>query len=110
VSYALLLTGFALSPWYPLSLLLLALAGFTMILNNASVNALLQSKVPDHLRGRVMSVYVFMFVGMSPLGSLQAGALARWIGAPYALAAGGGALLLIIAWIAFHVPELAAAE
>lgn len=110
IAYALMLMAFALSPWYPLSLLLLALAGFTMILNNASVNALLQSKVPDHLRGRVMSVYVFMFVGVSPLGSLQAGALARWIGAPYALAAGAGAFLLIIAWIVTHVPELAAAE
>ena len=110
VAYALLLMAFALCTWYPLSLVLLALAGFTMILNNASVNALLQSRVPDHLRGRVMSVYVFMFVGMSPLGSLQSGAVARWVGAPYALAAGAGALLLIIAWIVANVPELAAAE
>lgn len=108
--FALLLMGFALSPWYPLSLLLLALGGFTLILNNASVNALLQSKVPDRLRGRVMSVYVFMFIGMTPLGALQAGALARWIGAPYALAAGAGALLLIVGWVALNVPELAAAE
>lgn len=109
-TFAVVLMGFALSPWYPLSLVLLALAGFTMILSNASVNALLQSRVPDHLRGRVMSVYVFMFVGVSPVGSLQAGALARWIGAPYALAAGAGALLLIIAWIVANVPELRAAE
>ncbi|HEX6039220.1 MFS transporter [Longimicrobium sp.] len=109
-AFALLLMAFALCPWYPLSLGLLALVGFTMILNNASVNALLQSKVPDHLRGRVMSVYVFMFVGMTPLGSLQAGALARWMGAPYALATGAGTLLLIIAWIAVNIPELRAAE
>lgn len=109
-AYGVALIGFALSTSYPLSLALLVLAGFTMILNNASVNALLQSKVPDHLRGRVMSVYVFMFIGVSPLGSLQAGALARWIGAPYALACGGAALILIIAWIAMNIPELAAAE
>ncbi len=110
LSYALVLIGFALCPWYPLSLVLLALAGFTVILNNASVNALLQSRVPDHLRGRVMSVYVFMFVGMSPLGALQAGAVARWIGAPMAVGIGAGALLLIVAWIVANVPELAAAE
>ncbi|HEX6911960.1 MAG TPA: MFS transporter, partial [Longimicrobium sp.] len=110
VANALVVMGFALSPWYPLSLALLALAGFTMILNNASVNALLQSKVPDHLRGRVMSVYVFMFIGMAPLGSLQAGALARWIGAPYALAAGASGLLAIMAWIVANIPELRAAE
>lgn len=109
-AHALALIAFGLSTWYPLSLVLLALAGFTMILNNASVNALLQSRTPDRLRGRVMSVYVFMFIGMAPLGSLQAGALARWIGAPYALACGAGALLLVLAWVAMNVPELRAAE
>ena len=110
VSLALTLIAFAHSPWYPLSLVLLALAGFTMILNNASVNALLQSRVPNRLRGRVMSVYVFMFMGMTPLGALQAGALARWVGAPGALTVGACALLLILAWIVTHVPELRAAE
>jgi MFS family permease len=109
-AYALVLIAFALSTSYPASLVLLTLAGFTMILNNASVNALLQSRTPDRLRGRVMSVYVFMFIGMSPLGSLQAGALARWIGAPYALAAGAAALLLVVAWIVMNIPELWVAE
>jgi MFS family permease len=110
VLLALALTGFAQSRSYPLSLALLALCGFTMILNNASVNALLQSRVPDRLRGRVMSVYVFMFIGMTPLGALQAGALARWFGAPAALTGGACALLLILAWIVMNVPELRAAE
>ncbi|HEX6373645.1 MAG TPA: MFS transporter [Longimicrobium sp.] len=110
VLLALVLIAFAQSRSYPLSLCLLALAGFTMILNNASVNALLQSRVPDRLRGRVMSVYVFMFIGMTPLGALQAGALARWFGAPAALTAGACALLLILAWIVMNIPELRAAE
>jgi MFS family permease len=110
VLLAVVLAGFAQSRSYPLSLVLLALAGFTMILNNASVNALLQSRVPDRLRGRVMSVYVFMFMGMTPLGALQAGALARWFGAPAALTAGACALLLILTWIVMNVPELRAAE
>lgn len=109
-AFALVLVALSLSRSYPLTLVLLAAAGFTMILNNASVNALLQSRVPDRLRGRVMSVYVFMFVGMTPLGSLQAGAVARWLGAPAALAAGAVALLLVIAWIAANIPELRAAE
>jgi predicted MFS family arabinose efflux permease len=107
---AVVLVAFAQSRSYPLSLALLALCGFTMILNNASVNALLQSRVPDRLRGRVMSVYVFMFIGMTPLGALQAGALARWFGAPAALTAGACALLLILAWIVMNVPELQGAE
>ncbi len=88
------------------ALVLLGLAGFAMILNNATLNALLQSLVPNRLRGRVMSVYVFMFLGMTPIGALQAGALSRAIGAPAALAAGAAALFVIVIAVALRVPEL----
>jgi transposase len=64
--------------------------------------------VPDNLRGRVMGVYVFMFLGMSPIGAMQAGALARWLGAPVALTLGAAALLLVIAAVWLRVPELRA--
>lgn len=106
LAFALLVAGFALSRSFALSLALLAAAGFAMILNNATTNALLQSLVPDELRGRVMGVYVFMFLGMTPLGSLQAGALARWLGAPAALALGALALLLVLLVAWWRVPEL----
>ena len=105
-AFAVLLMCFAISPWFPLSLVLLAFAGFTMILNNASLNALLQSRTPDHLRGRVMSVYVFMFVGTAPVGALGAGALAHAIGSSLTLVFGAGALLVIICTLAWKVPEL----
>jgi predicted MFS family arabinose efflux permease len=88
------------------ALVLLGLAGFTMILNNATLNALLQSLVPDRLRGRVMSVYVFMFMGMIPIGALQAGALSRAVGAPYAVAIGAAVLFAIAATVSVRVPEL----
>ncbi|HEX2204126.1 MAG TPA: MFS transporter [Longimicrobium sp.] len=110
LAFAATLAAFSLSRSLPLSLALLAVAGFTMILNNASVNALLQSAVPNRLRGRVMSVYVFMFIGMAPLGSLQAGALARWIGAPFALAAGAGVFIVVVLLVAWRIPELRAAR
>lgn len=106
LAFALLVAAFSLSRSFPLSMVLLAAAGFCMILNNASVNALLQSLVPDRLRGRVMSVYVFMFLGMTPVGSLQAGALARWLGAPAALTLGGAVLAATVAAVAWRVPEL----
>lgn len=106
VAFALVMLAFSLTRSFPLGLVLLALGGFAMILHNASVNALLQSRVPDRLRGRVMSVYVFMFIGMAPLGSLQAGALARVLGAPTALAVGAAALLGVAGWVALRVPEL----
>ncbi|HEX2190527.1 MAG TPA: MFS transporter [Longimicrobiaceae bacterium] len=106
LAFAVLVAAFSLSRSFPTSMVLLAAAGFCMILNNASVNALLQSLVPDRLRGRVMSVYVFMFLGMTPVGSLQAGALARWLGAPAALALGGAVLAATVLGVAWRVPEL----
>ena len=110
VAYSVLLMAFALSRSFWLSMVLLACAGFMIILNNATLNGLLQSRVPHRLRGRVMSVYVFMFVGMTPLGSLQAGAVARWMGAPFALAIGCAVLLVVLVWVAARVPELMEAE
>ena len=109
-AFCALLIAFAFSRSFPLSLVLLAAAGFTMILNNASVNSLIQAQVPDRLRGRVMSVYVFMFLGMTPLGSLQAGALARALGAPAALALGCAAFLVVVLAVAWRIPELRAAR
>jgi MFS family permease len=106
IAFPLLLGAFALSRSFILSLGLLAALGFVMILNNATTNALLQSIVPDELRGRVMGVYVFMFLGMTPVGSLQAGALARWLGAPAALAIGSAILLAVIATAWLRVGEL----
>jgi MFS family permease len=103
---AVLLIAFAATRSFPVAMVLLALVGFSMILHNASVNALIQARVPDRLRGRVMSVYVFMFIGMAPLGALQAGALARAFGAPLALTAGSLVLLATIGIVALRVPEL----
>lgn len=106
VAFCLMLLCFSFSRTLPLSLALLALAGFAMIPFSATVNATLQSLIPDGLRGRVMSVYVFMFLGMTPLGALQAGAMARWLGAPAALALGAVALLAVVGTVAVMVPEL----
>jgi MFS family permease len=106
LAFCVALFCFAASRSYPLSLALLGAVGFTMILNNANANALLQAVVPNHLRGRVMSVYVFMFVGTAPLGALQAGAVSRWLGAPVALQAGAVMLAATLLFAAWRVPEL----
>ena len=83
------LAAFALSRSFVLSALLLVPVGATMMIQMASSNTLIQSMVPDALRGRVMSVYSMMFMGMGPLGSLLAGSVAEHAGAPIAVAAGG---------------------
>lgn len=80
---------FAFSRWYVLSVLLLVPVGFTMMVQMASSNTLIQSMVPDRLRGRTMAVYSMMFMGMAPLGALFSGALADRISAPWTVAFGG---------------------
>lgn len=85
----------AMSRSLVLSLVLLMLTGLTMVLTTALTNTLLQTLAPDELRGRVVSVYTFAFIGLTPLGALQAGTLAEAFGAPLALALGGTATLLI---------------
>jgi MFS family permease len=106
LAFCVTLFCFAASRSFTLSLVLLGLVAFAMVLNTASANTLLQSVVPDHLRGRVMSVYVFMFMGTAPLGALQAGAVSRWLGAPIALQAGAVVLAATLLVAALRVPEL----
>src|SRR5436190_755530 len=87
--FGLSLIAFSYSRWFWLSALLLLPIGFSMMIEMAASNTLLQVMVPDHLRGRVMAVYSMMFMGMAPFGALLAGGLAgRW-GAPKTVAAGG---------------------
>jgi MFS family permease len=80
---------FSLSRWFWFSTALLLPAGFCMMIEMASSNTLIQSMVPDKLRGRVMAVYSMMFMGMAPFGSLLAGALAHHLGAPATVGLGG---------------------
>ena len=80
---------FSFSRSLPLSVALLLPAGFCMLIQMASSNTLIQTMVPDALRGRVMSVYSMMFMGMAPFGALLAGAIAHRLGAPLTVALGG---------------------
>lgn len=105
-SFGLLVSAFALSRAFSLSLILLALAGCAMIVNNALTNTMLQTLVPDLLRGRVMGFYSFVFVGMSPLGAFLVGAFAERFGAPVAVGVGGLVCALAVGTAAWRLPEL----
>jgi MFS family permease len=85
---------FSLSRNFWLSALLLIPVGFSMMTQMSSSNTLVQAMVPDHLRGRVMSVYSMMFMGVAPFGALLAGTLAGYIGPPETVAIGGAVCLL----------------
>jgi MFS family permease len=84
---SLILFAFSRSFW--LSVALLIPVGYAVMLQMSSSNTLIQAMVPDELRGRAMAMYTMMFMGMAPVGSLFAGALADKIGAPWTVALGG---------------------
>jgi len=97
---------FALSRSFWLSTALLVPAGFCMMLQLASSNTLIQTMVPDHLRGRVMSVYSMMFMGMAPFGALMGGAAAHRLGAPLTVAMGAVACMGGAAWFRLSLPTI----
>jgi MFS family permease len=80
---------FSFSHYYWLSLFLLLLTGGGLVVTAASVNMILQTIVDDDKRGRIMSFYSMAFLGMAPIGSLLAGALADHIGPAHTLFMGG---------------------
>jgi MFS family permease len=101
---ALLLFSFSRTLW--LSAALLVPAGFCMMIQMASSNTLIQSMVPDRLRGRVMSVYAMTFMGMAPMGALLAGSLAHKFGAPMTVGLGGVAAIVGAAAFGSKLPVI----
>src|SRR5205823_1621058 len=105
-AFGMLLILFSMSRVLAVSMVLLALAGCAMIVNNSITNTLLQTAAPDHLRGRIMGFYSFVFVGMAPFGAFLFGLAAEYIGAPTAIAIGGGIVAVAVLLVAWNVPEL----
>jgi MFS family permease len=86
--------AFSRTPW--LSMLIMALLGYSLITQLVLTNTLIQSIVPDELRGRVLSAYTWALGGFFPLGSLIVGFLGDQIGAPAAAVLSGISCLLLI--------------
>ena len=82
------LLAFSFTTNFYLALCFMCLGGFGMLLFFSTSNTVMQSIVPDEMRGRVLGVWGLVFGAMIPLGSLEAGWLAEWLGAPFALAFG----------------------
>jgi MFS family permease len=74
--------------------MVLFVVGFAATSQMAATNTLIQNRVPDELRSRVMAVYATMFMGVQPIGSLIAGGVAKRIGAPYTLTVFGSLVLV----------------
>ncbi len=102
------IAGFALTNILPLSLLLLGLMGFALVNMMNNSNAMVQSRVPDELRGRVMALYSLMFMGGGPVGALLIGTLADRTSEPITALTCAAVLLLFSAWIWIRRPEVRA--
>jgi MFS family permease len=94
-SYGVLLMVFAASPWFLLSLVLQCAVGAAGIGYDTTQSTLLQTNVPDAVRGRVMGLYTFT-LGLTPIGGFQLGIAAGFIGAPLAVGIGGALLTLSV--------------
>ena len=97
---------FSASRVYLLSLATLFVAGYCQISFVAAANNRIQTITPDNLRGRVMALYSQALIGVGPIGSMQAGALASWRGAPLAMAIGAVVAGAVIVAIRLARPEV----
>jgi MFS family permease len=103
------LIAFGLSRAMWLSMALMVIVGFGMMQGLTASNTIIQTLVPEDKRGRVMSYYTAAFVGMAPFGSLLAGSLAHWIGAPRTVMITGACCIAGAAWFWTRMKPLRAA-
>jgi MFS family permease len=75
-----------------LAMLLMVGTGFAMSTTMAQANTIVQTNSPDRLRGRVMSIYLTVFAGSTPIGAALAGFASDLWGAPAAVGIGGAAV------------------
>ena len=98
------LVSFSLSRSFPLSLGLLVLVGGGATMSMSTTNMLIQLNVPGEFRGRIISMYTMIAMGMMPLGSMLLGAIADFIGVPVTLLGGGVGCLVALVAINLWVP------
>lgn len=86
---------------YYLALLVLALAGWGMLLFFSTTNTLLQTSASDEMRGRVMGIWTLVFGGTAPFGGLEAGTVSHYLGVRWAVTIGAivCALAGLVVWL-----------
>jgi MFS family permease len=96
---------FSISRVFAISLVALFIAGYCQLTFVATANNRIQTITPDHLRGRVMALYAQALIGVGPIGSTQAGALATIFGTPtWAMAIGAVVAGTVVLAIRFARP------
>jgi len=105
LTFSITLVLFAISKSFLLSLALAVIVAGTGAVFFTVATTLIQSIIPDPLRGRVMGLYVIVWY-LPALGSLVIGAAADWVGAPLAVAVGGLICMVVILVVAARLPAL----
>lgn len=104
-AFGLLLVGFALSAWFPLSLVLIMCMSFANQTYMTTVNVVLQACLPNEFRGRVMGIFGLTYT-LTPLGGTFAGTVAECTSVPCAVALSGLLLTVIVITCALKSPAL----
>jgi len=110
VTFTLPLIALGFAPNLNISLILLVLLGWGTVTQLVAMNTLIQIKVPNGLRGRVFSVYLWALQGVAPFGSLLIGWLAQNWGVPFAALAGGLVTLISIGGLHLISPDVRRAQ
>ncbi|MBA7606684.1 Enterobactin exporter EntS [subsurface metagenome] len=105
LSFGIFLILFSQSPWYPVSLVLIAMIGAMASGMDAMGHTMLQLNVADEQRGRAMGIWM-MSIGFGPVGSLTIGAVASLLGAPLAVTINGTSLIIAFIAILLFVPRI----
>ena len=98
--------SFGLTSWLPLALVLLAIGGAADVVSAVFRNTILQTSVPDALRGRLSSVHIAVVTGGPRLGDLEAGAVASLTTPRISVVSGGLACVAGVLLLAWRLPEL----
>jgi len=106
IAFSISLILFGLSRAYLLSLISLVFTGFASVTAISLINTILQTRVEDKFRGRVMSVFMLTFAGMMPFGNLISGALAHALGVSVTVASSGIVCALFFVVINIIYPQL----
>ena len=105
IIFALFLGFFAFTPWFIIALPLLFITGVAQTGYHVLNNTLIQTLSPRHLRGRILGIY-FLNRGIAPLGTLLAGSMAHFMGAPYTIGIMAALGVILPVWIAISVPRI----
>ncbi len=105
-SFGAALIAFAFSRSFPLSLGLLVVVGCAGTMSMSLTNMIIQLRVPGELRGRVMSMYTMIAMGMMPLGSMALGTIASFTGVPETIVIGGIGCIVALILVNLWVPTL----